>query len=257
MRSGPWLAGMDFPFGQPRKLIENLGWPDTWAGYVRQVSELGRQGFVDALKTYRDGRAVGDKHHLRHTDILAKSCSPMMLYGVPVGKMFFEGAPRLLKSGVSVQPVHVQNDSCTVIEAYPALVVRHWIGSRSYKNDAKAKQTPTLRSAREELVRGLLTPNIREYFGFEVNFDAEYAEAFIHDSSGDQIDALLCAIQAGWHTHSARGIMAFLWIAIQLKAGSWTQRCSKRILSNAIAQKRINVISKIQLLNIDIFKKGW
>jgi hypothetical protein len=30
---GPWAAGIDFPFGQPRRLIENLGWPQTWEGY--------------------------------------------------------------------------------------------------------------------------------------------------------------------------------------------------------------------------------
>lgn len=28
-RPGPWIAGIDFPFGQPRKLIETLGWPQS------------------------------------------------------------------------------------------------------------------------------------------------------------------------------------------------------------------------------------
>lgn len=86
---GPWVMGMDFPFGQPRKLIENLGWPATWEGYVRHVAEMSKSQFVEALAKYRAGRLKGDKQHLRRTDELANSRSPMMLYGVPVGKMFF------------------------------------------------------------------------------------------------------------------------------------------------------------------------
>ena len=105
---GPWMAGMDFPFGQPRTLIQNLGWPKTWAGYVRYVSRMSKEEFVDTLTNYSQGRAAGDKHHLRQTDRLAKSRSPMMLYRVPVGKMFFEGAPRLLKAGLNIPPCHVR-----------------------------------------------------------------------------------------------------------------------------------------------------
>src|ERR1700694_936576 len=40
---GPWLAALDFPFGQPRKLIANLGWPQNWRGYMEIVaSKIGR-----------------------------------------------------------------------------------------------------------------------------------------------------------------------------------------------------------------------
>lgn len=53
---GPWVAGMDFPFGQPRKLIENMGWPQTWEGYVRHLSPLTKKDFDTLLKTYRDAR---------------------------------------------------------------------------------------------------------------------------------------------------------------------------------------------------------
>jgi hypothetical protein len=28
-RPGPWIAGIDFPFGQPGKLVRNMGWPCT------------------------------------------------------------------------------------------------------------------------------------------------------------------------------------------------------------------------------------
>ena len=38
---GPWVAGLDFPFGQSRTLITNLGWPTTWEGYVGKVADMG------------------------------------------------------------------------------------------------------------------------------------------------------------------------------------------------------------------------
>jgi hypothetical protein len=54
------------------------------------------------LEVYRSHRPFGDKEHRRKTDIAASSISPQKLYGVPVGLMFFEGAPRLVKSGVTI-----------------------------------------------------------------------------------------------------------------------------------------------------------
>jgi len=195
---GPWVAGMDFPFGQPRKLIENMGWPQTWEGYVHQLAPLTKRDFDALLKTYRDARPIGDKQHLRRTDEIANSKSPMMMYGVPVGKMFLEGSRRLLDAGISVYPCRERNDPRVVVEAYPALVARRWIANRSYKNDEKKKQTPALRSAREEIVRGLLSNNAQMYFGFDIHFSSDYAKDFIGEGSGDQLDALMCSIQAGW-----------------------------------------------------------
>lgn len=195
---GPWMAGMDFPFGQPRKLINNLGWPETWEGYVGHISRMTKAEFTATLIKYCQSRAKGDKHHLRLTDQLARSRSPMMLYRVPVGKMFFEGAPRLLKAGVSIPPCHVQDDPRIVVEAYPALVARRWIGNRSYKNDASRQQTLARQSALEEIIRGLRSGDAKTHFGFDVHFSDEDADVFVRDSSGDRLDALLCAVQAGW-----------------------------------------------------------
>lgn len=65
---GPWVAGMDFPFGQPRRLIENLGWPLSWEGCVRKVSEMTKTEFVDLLVDYSKGRPPGDRHHQRETE---------------------------------------------------------------------------------------------------------------------------------------------------------------------------------------------
>ena len=36
-RPGPWIAGIDFPFGQSRKFVENMGWPLSWPDYVALV----------------------------------------------------------------------------------------------------------------------------------------------------------------------------------------------------------------------------
>jgi len=197
-QSGPWIAGMDFPFGQPRTLIENIGWPQTWNDYVDLISKMTKLQFAETLTEYCKSREKGDKYHLRHTDKLANARSPMMLYRVPVGKMFFEGAARLLNSGVSIQPCFVRDDSPVVVEAYPALVARRWIGNRSYKNDAVKEQTLPRRVAREEIMHGLRSTAVKTHFGFEVHFSDEHANAFVRDGSADQLDALLCAIQAGW-----------------------------------------------------------
>ncbi len=48
-RPGPWIAGIDFPFGQSRTFSENIGWSETWQGYVDHVKELGRKGFRATL----------------------------------------------------------------------------------------------------------------------------------------------------------------------------------------------------------------
>ncbi|WHS96727.1 hypothetical protein VPK21_001357 (plasmid) [Sinorhizobium kummerowiae] len=39
---GPWIAGIDFPFGQASRFIETIGWPKRWADYVAYAHGLGR-----------------------------------------------------------------------------------------------------------------------------------------------------------------------------------------------------------------------
>jgi hypothetical protein len=157
---------------------------------------LGKSGFEQTLAAYRQARPPGDKQHLRTTDSQAKSRSPMMWYGVPVGRMFFEGAPRLLKAGVNVRPCHSNDDARMVIEAYPALVARRWAGS--YKNDSKKKQSTAQEAARRAIVAGVRSDQLRANYGFSVELNDTMAEDIIHDASGDKLDAVLCAIQAGW-----------------------------------------------------------
>ena len=191
---GPWIAGVDFPFGQSRTFIENIGWPNDWAGYVAYAASFDREGFCKALNDYKKPRRKGDKEHRRATDKAAGSISSQKLYGVPVGKMFFEGAPRLLRSGVTI-PVLLSGDpERIVVEAYPGVLARHLIGRVSYKNDTRKKQTEALLAARIKIVDEILGGKLEEKFGFHVEAERNLAD----DPSGDQLDALLCAIQAAW-----------------------------------------------------------
>lgn len=204
---GPWIAGLDFPFGQPRTLIQNLGWPEeSWADYVRMVGGLTLADFERRLKEYRAPRLKGDKHHLRATDKLAGALSSMMLFGVPVGRMFFRGAPRPLRATCRVVPFDRPSaEHDVVVEAYPALVARKLIGKRSYKSDgdlrslSAASEAKLVREqARRDLVDEIRSGALRERYGFDLHLGDEQAASLVADPTGDHLDALLCAVQAGW-----------------------------------------------------------
>ncbi len=195
---GKWIAGIDFPFGQSRKFVTGLGWPAAWEDYVSLVGNMSRQQFVDVLEAYKAPREKGDKEHRRATDQLAGSISPQKLYGVPVGKMFFEGAPRLLRSPASIVPLRVRDDKRIIVEAYPALPARRWNKGQGYKSDTKAKQTEAQRIARESIMAGLVSSDFKKIYGFEVEFSDQDKKRYIDDPTGDQMDALLCAVQAAW-----------------------------------------------------------
>ena len=193
-RPGPWIAGIDFPFGQSRRFIENIGWPQDWKSYVLHAASLGREGFRDALTAYRQPRAKGDKEHRRETDKAAKSISPQKLYGVPVALMFFEGALRLIDADVTVPHLQTGDPDRVVVEAYPGVLARSLIGRRSYKNDSRKKQTVEKLVARCDIFDLVTSQAMQDRFGFGVEADASLAD----DPTGDRLDALLCAIQAAW-----------------------------------------------------------
>lgn len=193
-RPGPWIAGIDFPFGQARRFIETIAWPRSWAGYVAHAQSLGRVGFRAALDDYRASRPPGDKEHRRATDIAAGSISPQKLYGTPVGLMFFEGAPRLRAAGVTIPGLQDGDPDRIVVEAYPGFLARALIGRRSYKQDAKAKQTGQQAKTRKDLLEALIGEAAQSLYGLSVNAPA----GLTRDPGGDHLDALLCAVQAAW-----------------------------------------------------------
>lgn len=192
-KPGPWIAGIDFPFGQARRFIKTIGWPSTWAGYVDHARQLDRAGFREALNRYKENRIAGDKEHRRATDEAAGSISPQKLYGVPVGLMFFEGAPRLLASGVTIPHMHDGDPQRIAIEAYPGLLARQLIGRRSYKNDTRKKQTADQHEARRNLLQALRVEAPRRY-----GFSIDAPDSLCDDPGADHLDALLCAAQAAW-----------------------------------------------------------
>lgn len=189
---GPWVAGLDFPFGQSRRFVENIGWPASWAGYVRHVSGLSRPEFRQALDDYRRDRPAGDKEHRRVTDVRSGAVSSQKLYGVPVALMFFEGAPRLLRSGAHIPPLLPGDRQRVALEAYPGALARRLIGRRPYKQDVRGKQSEEQLVARQDML-GALTSGADE-LGLSVSAPSELAD----DPQGDHLDALLCAVQAAW-----------------------------------------------------------
>ena len=166
-RPGPWVCGMDFPFGQPRSLVAALGWPEGWEGYVGEVGGLSKDDFEDAIRADMATRPPGSKWRYRLADRRSHSSSAMMLFRVPVGKMFYQGAPRLLASDVRVEPCHRNGDARVAVEAYPAVVARRFLGRAAYKRDA-VPDTPERRSARETLVTGLASTTLEQIYGFTV-----------------------------------------------------------------------------------------
>jgi hypothetical protein len=196
-RRGPWVCGMDFPFGQPRSLISALGWPQGWEGYVGEVGMLPKEEFEDKIRADMAKRPRGSKWRYRLADRRSGSSSAMMLFRVPVGKMFYQGAPRLLASGVRVEPCRRNGDERVAVEAYPAIVARRFLGRTAYKRDG-VPDAPERRSARETLLAGLESAALREVYGFAVEMGVRWRKEFVQDPSADALDSLLCAVQAAW-----------------------------------------------------------
>lgn len=195
---GAWVAGLDFPFGQPRRLIENLPLPPNWSEYVTLIEAMGKSEWVATIKAYMNPRPPGDKLHFRHTDRLCNAQSPMKMHFIPVGRMFFQGAPRLLASDVSVPPLRPLDVPRVALEVYPALAVRELVGRGSgYKSDTPKKQTEQARSQRQTVLDGLLA-RCPQMYGVSLHLPEALARPPVEDASGDHLDALLCTVQAAW-----------------------------------------------------------
>jgi len=60
----------------------------------------------------------------------------------PVAYMLHAGVPRLIDAGVHIPPLHEGDVTRVALEGYPGLLARELIGTRSYKSDERARQTP-------------------------------------------------------------------------------------------------------------------
>jgi hypothetical protein len=193
---GPWIGGFDFPFGLPAELVRDLGWPREWRALVKHCQAMTRLQFRAQLDAYRATRPAGRKYAHRATDAPAGSSSPMKLVNPPVALMFHEGARRLAASGVHVPGLLPGDRSRIALEAYPGLLARSIVRG-SYKSDTRAKQTAERARARSTILAALLTG--KHQLGVRVRFSSRRLRYEVaSDGSGDLLDAVICAVQAGW-----------------------------------------------------------
>jgi hypothetical protein len=192
---GPWIAGLDFPFGLPREAVEDLGLPKAWPQLVAYLRRQARHEFRALLDRYRESRPVGRRYAHRAADHPAGSHSPLKLVNPPVGLMFLEGAPRLLDAGLSIPGLRAGDPMRIAVEAYPGFVARQ-ILKRSYKNDAVAKQTPERRRARATMLDALTAAT--GPFDFKLTGSLRLLRTLTQDAMGDRLDAVFCAMQAAW-----------------------------------------------------------
>jgi predicted RNase H-like nuclease len=92
--------------------------------------------------------------------------------------------------------LHDGDPKRVALEAYPGLLAREVIGQRSYKSDAKAKQTPDRLIARKDLVNALEMGRTR--LDLRLKLTHAQHDALVQDASGDSVDAVLCMLQAAW-----------------------------------------------------------
>ncbi|MBO9688760.1 MAG: DUF429 domain-containing protein [Mitsuaria chitosanitabida] len=193
---GPWLGGFDLPFGLPRELIETLGWPTDWAPLMAHYAALSRAEIRDTFAAFCAARPVGGKFAHRACDGPAGSSPSMKWVNPPVAYMLHAGVPRLIAAGVDLPGLHAGDASRVALEAYPGLLARELLGTRSYKSDDRAKQTPERLIARKDLVEGLEQGRTR--LGLRLKLSHAQRDELVDDASGDKLDAVLCLMQAAW-----------------------------------------------------------
>jgi hypothetical protein len=194
--SGPWIAGFDFPFGLPRELVQSLGWPLQWLPLMRHYAALSREEIRTTFAAFCDARPVGRKFAHRATDAPAGSSTSMKWVNPPVAYMLHAGVPLLIEAAVHVPGLCDGDITRVALEAYPGLLARELIGARSYKNDAKAKQTPQRLIARKDIIEVLEQGRTR--LNLRLRVSHAQRDALADDASGDALDAVLCLMQAAW-----------------------------------------------------------
>ena len=192
---GPWVVAIDFPVGLPLKFLDNIKWPTgAWTDYVEHVRAMGKLQFEDALLAYMAPRGARDKEHKRRTDPPA-AASPMKLGRPAVAKMFFEGAPRIARTGASVLPCAPRDSDRVIVEGYAVPVVQALVAQKRFGYKGKGSER---RKRREQIVSELNGSRCRRTYGVAVTVSPEDAERLIEDQEGDLLDAVLCAVQAAW-----------------------------------------------------------
>jgi hypothetical protein len=191
-----WLGAFDLPFGLPRELIETLQWPLSWPELIAHYAAMSRDDIRATFAAFCNARPVGSKFAHRAADKPAGSSPSMKWVNPPVAFMLHAGMPRLLAAGVHLPGLHNGDTTRVALEGYPGLLAREVLGSRSYKSDDKAKQTPERLIARKDLITALELGQTR--LGLRLKLTHAQRDMLVGDAKGDSLDAVLCLMQAAW-----------------------------------------------------------
>ncbi len=204
----PWVGAFDFPFGLPRELVEQLGWPTDWPALMAHYASLSREDIRQTFAAFCAARPAGGKFAHRATDKPAGSSPSMKWVNPPVAWMLHAGVARLLAAGVHLPGLHAGDVSRVALEGYPGLLARELIGRRSYKSDDRLKQTPERLIARKDLITALEMGQSR--LGLRLKLSHAQRDLLADDASGDCLDAVLCLVQAAWaQARHAEGAPAY------------------------------------------------
>lgn len=200
---GPWLAGFDLPFGQPRPLVAHEGWPATWPELVACYCGLPREHLRERFRRWCAARPAGDKFAWRQADKPAGSSPAMRWTNPPVAWMMHAGIGRMLAAGLAF-PAHGHpprarrlrpgaGTARIALEAYPGFTARQ-VCRGSYKSDVAAMQTPARTVNRRRILAALVAGTA----GLEPRLDlsGHWRRKLAADGSGDLIDAVICGLQA-------------------------------------------------------------
>ncbi|MES2509569.1 MAG: DUF429 domain-containing protein [Pseudomonadota bacterium] len=199
-----WLGAFDFPFGLPRELVLALKWPLGWPELIRHYAAMERAEIRNLFAAFCDARPAGSKFAHRASDSPAGASPSMKWVNPPVAYMLHAGAPRLLAAGVHLPGLHDGDRDRVALEAYPGLLAREVLGTRSYKSDDKSKQTPERLIARKDLITALEHGQTR--LALRLKLTHAQRDSLVDDAKGDRLDAVLCLMQAAWaHTRHQLG----------------------------------------------------
>ncbi len=196
MRPQSWLGVFDLPFGLPRELVEHLQWPLTWPELIKHYTALSRDEIRATFAAFCNARPAGGKFAHRAADKPAGSSPSMKWVNPPVAFMLHAGVPLLLNAGVHLPGLHDGDKTRVALEGYPGLLAREVLGSRSYKSDDKAKQTPERLIARKDLITALELGQTR--LKLRLKLTHAQRDLLVGDAKGDSLDAVLCLMQAAW-----------------------------------------------------------
>lgn len=199
LRATPeWTGGFDLPFGLPRELVQQLGWPLEWEALIAHYAALTRAEIRLAFSAFCAARPAGGKFAHRATDGPAGSSSSMKWVNPPVAFMLHAGVPRLLATGAFFPGLQLPRRFAgrVALEAYPGMLSRELIGRRSYKSDDLKKQSDERTTARAHLLAALERGATR--LGLALKLDEAQRTLILADARGDRIDAVQCLMQAAW-----------------------------------------------------------